>query len=692
MNRVDLETSVAADRGAVVEGRAESENHHDSAPAAPETGVAAAARWRWCYRIAVVVAVSPIVVSALRRGLTGWEPSWDVATTVVRIRDVFSMHPPLTGMAAQPSASAEVAYSFPGPMHLYLLAIPVRLLGTTWGVLLGMAAINIGCCVAALWLVRRRVGERWAVVAATVLAALLWTVGSGVLVYPTPLAIGIVPLFAFFVAAWSVAEGDRPAYVILAVLANYLFLNQLVFVVVVPVVVTVAVGLDLARRHRARRADPTGRTRRRRHDRRWLGAAALVTLVAWLPPLIDQFFTPGGNLGKLIGAFASGQVAAEQPAAVSPSLTGALGLVASVTAVPPAWLPPSFDRAPFGPEGANASFLTGLLWSVALFGLLAWATWRAVRRSDHRVVTAVAIAVAGWGAYLLTALGNPDPKGFAQRYFLGLWSSAAFLWFVTIVAVVRALPRRVRRVRLAVPVGLAAVGVVLVVVAALAGFRESTNFALMPSRSTEVAPDIRAAMVPELVGEGPILIDGRHFRMRRHLPSMMLGLQDAGTEFRVQTAFDAQQFGASRWARQHPDAVTRLRLSPSEEHGADERLVATFEPEPYLTPEEFGRLQDVLIDWLSTDVDDRINPALELDPADRAEAEASLDDALAAADGDVAGVLEASVDMLAGWGQVDGVALFDVPGLTGDELQVWALEAQRRSLGIVHLFAAPLER
>ncbi len=70
-------------------------------------------RLKHIYQVAVVLAVTPIVVSALRNGLSGWVPTGDAAITTLRIKDVFTAHPPLVGMAALTSTGTSHPYSFP---------------------------------------------------------------------------------------------------------------------------------------------------------------------------------------------------------------------------------------------------------------------------------------------------------------------------------------------------------------------------------------------------------------------------------------------------------------------------------------------------------------------------------------------------------------------------------------------------
>ncbi len=240
------------------------------------------------YHVAVVLAVTPIVVSALRNGLGGWVPTGDAAITTLRIKDVFTAHPPLVGMAALTSTGTSHPYSFPGALQLYLLAVPVKLLGTSWGPLLGMAAINSAFLVLTAWLLRRRVGFLGAIIGCAFLASLVWAVGSQVIVDLTPMQMDPLPFILLLVAAWSVADGDDAALLVLAVVGNYLVLDHLKFTIAAPglgLFALVAYALHL---RSTRRADPDGWPARRRHAAAWFGGALAFTAVVWLPPLYQE--------------------------------------------------------------------------------------------------------------------------------------------------------------------------------------------------------------------------------------------------------------------------------------------------------------------------------------------------------------------------------------------------------------------
>lgn len=630
---------------------------------------------RLLYRIAIVFAVSPIIVAAVRNGLSDWEPTMDAAITTVRIRDVFSARPPLIGMAAFPSQGADTLYSFPGAFALYLLAVPVELLGVQWGIPIGMAAINTSAAVVGLWFLRRRLGERATIFGAAVFASLAWSVGSQMLVDPTPVQMGIIPMFTLFVAAWSVADGDAPALLLLAVVGNYLFLGQLKYTVLVPTLGLFALATWIWRARRERRVAPDSFSERWKIDRRWLLGAVAFTVLVWIPPLVDQFFV-SGNLSALVDAGMSGSVNALQPAELKPTVTGALGLIVSVTAVPPLWLPSNFVEPPFDQLGGGTPFLVGLGCALVLVALAGWVVTRSRQRNDLTIQTAVATAVVAWLAYFITALQDPSAIGYTAHYYYGLWSLSAFLWMVIIVGLARTLPvpETARRVP---PRALLGGGMAAVVLLSIAAYPQRDHRAvdMKPIRST--ASRVRDVVAAEFPASGPVIVTydslGRRFR-----PSALLGLQDAGTPFRVTEPFDIRQFGRNRDAALRRDVATTLLVTSASTGPEGARLIGRFPPRTrLLSTEDFSDVNARMVNWaasldkLTLDLGGfESNPlllALQADLEERSEELLASGSLLRD---------ESFLDILLLLQPLLGYPVLDVPGVDSMELFAWANDQQ----------------
>src|SRR4051794_30642233 len=128
------------------------------------------------------LAVVPFVVALVRAYHDGWVPSGDEANIATRSLDVFSRHPPLTGL---PSTSFlygdEIFTHHPGPIEFYLLAAPLRLFGSRTGLLVSAMLINAFYVLVALWVCFRRAGLGVMLWASVLLQAVMWSAGTAIL-------------------------------------------------------------------------------------------------------------------------------------------------------------------------------------------------------------------------------------------------------------------------------------------------------------------------------------------------------------------------------------------------------------------------------------------------------------------------------------------------------------------------------
>ena len=297
--------------GKVVAGEAPSGSVRvASPPAAPAPGTApgpgrAVHRWRdldrrgrlWALAVGAALLLAPVL--AFAHFAPRWAPQGDPALMALRALDVGTRRTPLLG---QPSQSGQYAESVsqvhhPGPVHFYLMALPIRLLGGTVGMLGTSIAITGTCLVGAAWATFRQLGRRAGLVAAVVLAAVAFTTGAASLVNPVSSNIAGYPLLLTAVLMWCVACGDvrlLPA----ATAAASFTAQQHLSVVPATAVVTLG-GLALfvsAWRRDPRRRDP-GARRDLARALRWSG---VVALALWAPVLAQQAFGDKGNLGQML--------------------------------------------------------------------------------------------------------------------------------------------------------------------------------------------------------------------------------------------------------------------------------------------------------------------------------------------------------------------------------------------------------
>lgn len=409
-------------------------------------------RWAWPFWIAQVAVIIPVWIAAYRDGHGGWYPTMDAATTVLRARDTFGGDLPLVGMWSSVSDKLGEATYFPGATELYWLSVPIRLFGNEWGALIGMAGLVSVWLLTAGWLLRRRLGDTGAVWGLFAFGALLWTMGSESMLDVAPMQMITIPFAVFLVAVWSVADRDLTTIPVLAVLANFLFLNHLVLTLLVPGIGLVAVvGLVLGLRAQRRDRPEVWPAERRRLVRQLLLGAALSVLL-WVPTLIQQFTNSPGNLTNLYNA---------SRVDLSRTLTTshALDVVVTILLVPPFWFRDTFhaafESAPIG--------WAGMMLGVGLVAVTAACTVAAVRRGDRTTVTALAVASVAVVLAVVNVLSAPTDFGYQRAYFRSLWGTAMFCWFAVLLAVGRAVAHaRPARAGLPTPavVGLAAVVVI----------------------------------------------------------------------------------------------------------------------------------------------------------------------------------------------------------------------------------------
>lgn len=226
---------------------------------------------------------------AFARYLPDWAPAGDPALMALRALDVGTSRTPLLG---QPSTAAtyvdatEVHHL--GPLHFYMMAPLVRLLGVSAGMLVVSVLITGSSLVVAVWATFRQLGLLGGAVAAAVLGTISFTTGAASLVNPVSSNIAGYPLLCSAVLLWCLLCGDLRLLPLTAVWVSFTaqqhlsVLPALAVLTVVPVVGCVV----LERRNRGLLV-------------RWGGIAAALAFVMWLPVIVQQLFGGRGNLSEL---------------------------------------------------------------------------------------------------------------------------------------------------------------------------------------------------------------------------------------------------------------------------------------------------------------------------------------------------------------------------------------------------------
>jgi hypothetical protein len=227
----------------------------------------------------------PLVVLALRVGL-GHQlaPDGDTSLIELHTRDVFTTHPPLLG------SYDRFGFNLPGPMLFALLAPVYRLLGSRYGALqVGVLLVNAIAIVAVVTVAWRRGRGALLLWTAALLALLVHGVGAHDLASPWEPNAVVLPTVALVALAWDAAEGAWWSFVPAVIAAS--FVAQVSLSALLPaigVVVAALVLAVLARPRTNRRAAVTP-----------LVVAAVVGIVLWIPPVVDQLANATGNFGRV---------------------------------------------------------------------------------------------------------------------------------------------------------------------------------------------------------------------------------------------------------------------------------------------------------------------------------------------------------------------------------------------------------
>ncbi|HEX7135743.1 MAG TPA: hypothetical protein VF228_24405 [Iamia sp.] len=529
--------------------------------------------------VAVVLLLVPVGASLVRAIDKGWVPSNDEALIVLRSRDVLGQDRPLVG---QPSTAGQYASDHParhpGPIEFYLLAVPVRVLGPTWGTLLTVALITGASVLLAAWAAFRRAGPIVGLGAVALVGLVMWSTGTAVLTDPISSNVGGYPLLAGCALAWALWGDDRRLWPV--AMAVWSFATQQHLAVLGPAGVVAAWGVLGAVVTMVRARHQVGRIA---SSVRWGAAAVAVGFVCWLPPLIDQVFGDG-NLAYILGF--SGERERD-----------ALGLAPGVRAAGRALgLPPWFLRRdrdggqvidPYPGVGTTIGAVIGLallLATAALAGIAlvrhrrttgpsvdSTADGAAADRAAARLtlaLTGLVVAAAG----VVTTANVPDSvERLRINFYRWTWPVAVILWGSVAWAVVAAVVAwRARRPEVAIGSGgkppdlIARTGVVvvLVLVAVVVG-ATATGDGRNDRRRDELVFDFEAraadAVLAVIDRDRPVHIATRGSAAFLAIsPSLAVALEDAGVDVRLEST-DADTVDAAQREGYGPH---RLELAP----------------------------------------------------------------------------------------------------------------------------------
>jgi hypothetical protein len=370
--------------------------------------------WGWLVAVAAIAA-APVAVAAIQALDLGWTASSDDGVIASRAFDVFSAHSPLVGQRSQVSPLVGHTTYAPGPLLYWLLAVPARLGSFTMVLTISLVSI---ACVAGIVLIAGRRGGLWLGVVAAVGVALACRALPVEVPYEVwnPWA-PMFPFMLLLVCCWVVGSGDVRLLPLLVLLTWYVVETHLAYVIPTLVSAAIAiVGLVVARRRVRPDSPPL---------RRYLLASALITLVCWSGPILDEIEHRPGNLVRVY------ELATEQRNTVG--LTQAWRTLVRTIGVPPRW-----SETPKIPserllETTKAPSAASTVSAVAVLAVLLGLLGLALRRGRHDLVVALALALGLCAAVLVAAASVPTGKlGFAAGFYVLEWCAPAglFVWLV----------------------------------------------------------------------------------------------------------------------------------------------------------------------------------------------------------------------------------------------------------------------
>ena len=133
-----------------------------------------------------------------------WYPTLDLAQTEIRVRDVWSSHPPLIGLAGRIGTFGEGG-SHVGPLSFWALWPFYWLFGSgSWALEAAAVALNVVAIGTAVWIAHRRGGTALVFAVGAVLALLMRAYGATLLTEPWNPYLPVLWWFLLLLAVWSV--------------------------------------------------------------------------------------------------------------------------------------------------------------------------------------------------------------------------------------------------------------------------------------------------------------------------------------------------------------------------------------------------------------------------------------------------------------------------------------------------------
>ncbi len=255
-------------------------------------------------RLALVVLVALLAVPlAVALGVLHeprWYPAGDHAQTELRVRDVGTENPPLTGLGGRIGVFGPDQGSHPGPLSFWTLSVPYRLLGASgWALQAATALLHLVAMGLTLWLARRRGGLALLVGTAVVLVVLAHAYGGYALTLPWNPYLPVLWWMTFLFGVWSLLCGDLPVAPVTVFAGSFCMQTHISYAGLVGALAALSAATAAYWIYVRRRDRPAFR-----RSMRWTALGVVVGAVVWFPRVPEQTTgSQGGNLGTIIEHF-----------------------------------------------------------------------------------------------------------------------------------------------------------------------------------------------------------------------------------------------------------------------------------------------------------------------------------------------------------------------------------------------------
>jgi hypothetical protein len=420
-----------------VAGRVDVERGRGAAHLVPSRSVEhSASGWRANDRRQMVVGLlltflmlTPCVVAIASLAGRSWWPVDDFAIIDLRVRDVWSLRTPLTGLYSRPG------WNHPGPLMFWLMSlVSLPSHAAPWATRIGGALLQGVALGWLAWLAWRR-GLRVLLAAAVVTAATYHFAGPLLLREPWNPNVPIAFFTLFLFLAWFVATGSFRLLIAMVLVGSFAVQTHVSYTLLVIGGFAWAIGCTLVDARREHRTPPQWRST--------VLVSALVGMLCWSAPAVDVMVHPPGNLGKIGAYFVAGHHK-------HVGLGSATRIMASEFRILPPWAGGREPMALFSGQllGAPAFWLLG---AALLLGCGALAARVTGSRDDRRLLgLATLMLVVGIAAIS----GADQARGytFGWRPVIAVFVVVASVWSISSLVGPR-LPGRVRAACPAIAVG-----------------------------------------------------------------------------------------------------------------------------------------------------------------------------------------------------------------------------------------------